>query len=190
MASVALGAQDGVAKHADITVVRADVITKTDQVPDPDAIAPERWLDGLAEVYDDIIANNMNGKAVLSMSWGFNKRQDSRYDDQLKQAYTALLNGIIAENVTPVVAAGQTKSFVPPDFPNIQTYPALLADLGDGGIPDLVVVTSVDKDGQYAPDAFYARNTIAAMGEEAHCASSNGGTDADYHDEPGTSPGM
>ncbi len=189
MASVALGAKDGVAKRADLTVVKADVFNKGEKVPDPDAIAPERWLDGLAEVYDDIIRNNMNGKAVLSMSWGYDRRKDPEYDACLKDAYTAILTGIIAHNVVPVVAAGQSKGLPPPDFPNIQTYPALLADLGQGGIAELVVVTAVDKDGNVSPDAFYAKDTIAAMGEDSHCAASQGGTSDDYHDEPGTSPG-
>lgn len=189
MASVALGAKDGVAKRADLTVVKADVFTKGEKVPDPNAIAPERWLDGLSEVYDDIVRNNMNGKAVLSMSWGYEPRKDQEYDNCLKDAYTAILTGIIARDVVPVVAAGQSESMPPPDFPNIQTYPALLADLGQGGIAELVVVTAVDRDGRVSSDAFYARDTIAAMGENSHCASSQGGTPDDYHDEAGTSPG-
>lgn len=189
MASVALGTRDGVAKNADLTVVKADIFTSGPKVPDANAIAPERWLDALGQVYDDIEKNTLNGKAVVSMSWGFNKRQDSTYDNCLKNAYTAILNGIISADVTPVVAAGQASGFPPPPTSDIQTYPALLANLGSGGINELVVVTSVDKDGDYENGAWYAPNTIAALGDEAQCANSAGGTAADYHDEPGTSPG-
>lgn len=191
MASVALGAKDGVAKRADLVMVRADTFSKTNKVPDPLAVAPERWLDGLSEVYDDIDRNTLAGKAVLSMSWGWYPRKEKEYNDCLVDAYTALLKGIISKDVTPVVAAGQVKGYpLPGNFPALQTYPALLANNGNGGIDELIVITNVDKDGDYSPDAYYAKNTIAGMGDQAHCASSEGGTENDYHDEAGTSPGV
>ena len=186
MASVALGKKDGVAKNAALVVVKADRYTKTDKVPDATALAPERWIDALAEVYDDINGSEeRKGKSVVSMSWGADPRQDKLYDDCIKDAFTTLLTSLLKLNVPQVVAAGQNKGLPPPgndpDAPS--TYPAILAK---SDIKDLTVVSSVDVDGVYEIGGRFADYTIAAMGDGADCAKSSG---SDYHREEGTSPG-
>ena len=76
MASVALGKKDGVAKRASLIVVKADMDNKHSKVPEGRAIAAERWIDALAKTYDDIIKNELKGKAVVSMSWGSDEKLD------------------------------------------------------------------------------------------------------------------
>lgn len=66
MASAALGARFGVAKKSKLTIVRASRKRHNDL-----DVGIERWIDSLAQVYDAIKNNQEQGKAVLSMSWGF-----------------------------------------------------------------------------------------------------------------------
>lgn len=185
MASIALGKKDGVAKQATLTVVKADIFTNTDKVPDASAIAAERWIDALGETYDDIIRNNLKGKAVVSMSWGADKRKDKNYDDCIHDAFVTLFSALLKLDVPQVVAAGQNKGLPPPDVdPDaIQTYPALL---GESDVKDMIVVASVDSSGRYEIGTRYSDYSIAAQGENSECAKSSGG---DYHSEDGTSPG-
>ena len=40
-------------------------------------VSIERWIDALGQVYDEILNNNEQGKAVVSMSWGFTPPRNS-----------------------------------------------------------------------------------------------------------------
>ena len=184
MASVAIGKKDGVAKSAELVVVKADIFTKTDKVPDANALAPERWIDALAMVYDDIDKNTKRGKAVVSMSWGARQRKDKQYDDCIKDAFTNLLTSLLKLDVPQCIAAGQNKGLpLPGDDDKPKTWPAIL---GESDIKDLTVVSSVDTNGEYEIGTFFADYTIAALGDLAECAKSSG---SGYHPEEGTSPG-
>ncbi|KAG8526365.1 uncharacterized protein KY384_000358 [Bacidia gigantensis] len=178
MASSALGVKDGVAKKAVLTMVRADTHTSTDKIPDGTAISPERWIDSLAITYDDIVKNNLKGKAVVSMSWGVDqKKEDNAYSECIRDAFKFLLNELLKLDVPQIIAAGQNKGLpgpgVDPDL--ITTYPALLGVGDTPDIPGLTVVASVDKDGDYeAGSRRDDKKTIAAMGDGAECAKSSG----------------
>lgn len=190
MASVAVGSKDGVAKNSNLVVVKADVQSTGPKIPSADAIAPERWIDALAETYDHIDRNSLKGKSVVSMSVGAEKRQDSRYNDCIKDAFTALLKAITSDDIPAVAAAGQNYGPIPPDLPpgeefKIKTYPALLG--GANGISELVVVSAVGINGRYEFDARYSDFTIAALGEGTDCVNSGGKNE--YHGETGSSPG-
>lgn len=185
MASMALGKRDGVAKQATLTVVKADIETNTDKVPNANAFGAERWIDALAKTYDDVIKNNLKGKAVVSMSWGAEKQKDKNYDDCIHDAFVTLLSALLKLDVPQVVAAGQNLGLPPPgiDPDAINTYPALL---GESDVKGITVVASVNSDGDYEIGTRHSDFSIAAQGEDSECASSSG---ADYHREGGTSPG-
>lgn len=82
MASVALGAQNGVSKKVKLTVVKASTEDHNSQ-----EVTAEHWLDGLAQVYDAVSDGNKNGKAVLSMSWGCDLPAINEYNDALQDTF-------------------------------------------------------------------------------------------------------
>ena len=175
MTSCAAGAKDGASKKAPITMVKADIENENEK------IARERWIDALAMTYDDIIDQQLKGKAVVSMSWGANKANDAKYDDCVRDTFANLMNQLLNIDVPPVVAAGNS-GFGDTD---VNTWPALLGET----TTDLLVIGGVQKDngwfaGGRGQNQAYVK--IIALAEDVECADRDG---SKYTVENGTSQG-
>ena len=116
MASVAMGKKDGVARKASLTVVKAD--TFSTQLKEDGAA--EIWIDGLAQVYDDVINNKAKSKAVVSMSFGVSGNVNKDYEACYAAAFTKLINALEEQDIPVAAAVGN-------DGTEIFAYPALLA---------------------------------------------------------------
>ncbi|KAJ5403999.1 hypothetical protein N7509_003870 [Penicillium cosmopolitanum] len=180
MASCAVGRKDGVAKKASLTAVR---------VYREDDLAFERLIDALAQVYDDIIKRNLQGKAVISMSIGQFSITTDAYKDYMaavEDAMAALTNGVIdGLDGAVVVAAGQDNTLAPDNQPA-----QLPATLVEQKCPKMIIVGGVDLTGAVADGTleYKAGTTIDTMiwgpAEDVQCAIQNGYAD----DVSGTSP--
>lgn len=175
MASLAIGAQDGVSKKSKLTVV------KTSREPHMGHdVSAERGIDALAQVYDSVSDGNQQGKAVVSMAWGFNPPANKDYDSALRDTYTFLLNKLIKDLDVPGLVSAGDNAFSQSE-PN--AIPALL---GKDNVPDLIVVGGVDSDGNhldYLQRADWMK--VSAPGEAVECALK----DNNYGPVDGTSPG-
>lgn len=142
MASIALGLRDGVAKKASLTVVRSDIFTNQNA-----DLAAEIWIDGLSQVYDDVVKNNLQSKGVVSMSIGLTANPDQDYTACFAGTMETLLSALDKQDI-PTVAA------VPNGGVEIDVYPALLAKPINGvvPVPNLVVVGGALTDGNFASD--------------------------------------
>ena len=144
MASIAMGNKDGVARKASLTVVRSDVWSSALNT----ANSVEIWIDALAQVYDDVVKNKRQGKAVVSMSIGVTASNNQDYTGAFTGAMIFLLTALDKQDI-PVVAA------VANEGTEIEVYPALLAKPlpeADGGktpVPDLIVVSGALVDGNF-----------------------------------------
>lgn len=172
MCSAALGAVDGVAKKAKLTIVRAP----RDEYNNVD-VAIERWIDALSQSYD-LIKNAGNEKSVVSMSWGFDPPQDPAYADPIHDTYVTLLKAITGLGAVAVASAGNNAQFS-------QEVSAIPAILGQSDVTDLMVIGGVDYSGAYLD---YTQRSdwmkLYAPGEDVECAKVGGGT----QNEDGTSP--
>ena len=181
MASAALGERDGVAKNAGLTVVRSDKFGKTPQGESRSNLAPETWIDALAQSHDDILNKKLNGRAVISMSVGFNPSRNNDYEQALEATYTYLLNSIMHDLDCPVLAAAGQPAFPNPE---VDTVPAILAG---STAPDLIVVSGCNDNGEFddsTRDAPYVK--ILAPADQVEVADVDG---HDYRKIDGTSPG-
>ena len=116
MASIAMGNKDGVARKASLTVVKADRYS-TQLKRDASA---EVWIDGLAQVYDDVINKKAKSKAVVNMSIGTTGNKDKNYEACYAAAFTKLINALEEQDVPVAAAVGNLGT-------EIANYPALLA---------------------------------------------------------------
>lgn len=104
MASMVVGATLGTAKKAPITIVKVPFDNENE------AWTIERSVDALAMVYDDIMLKDLQGKAIVSMSWGVSKLLNKPYVDAFSAAYKYLIDALLKIDVLPVIAAGQDLS--------------------------------------------------------------------------------
>ena len=176
MASCALGIKKGIAKKSKLTMVRASAEKHQGQ-----DIMIERYIDSLAQVYDAIKNGNEQGKAVVSMSWGYDPPQKPEYRDPAHDTFVKLLDGIINDLDAPALAAAGNLAFLDEE---VSTVPAIL---GETDVPNLIVIGAVDYDGVFL--GWTQKSDwmqVFAPGDEVECAKPNGV----YKDESGTSPGM
>ena len=175
MASIAMGNKDGVARKSSLTVVRSDIFSNNNADS-----AAEIWIDALAKVHEDVIKNNAQSKAVVSMSFGVHANPDQDYTACFSEAMLSLLLELDKQDI-PAVAAVANEGI------EIDTYPALLAKPGNNGVvpvPNLVVVGGALTDGNfdsdirdpeikiYGPSDDQSGGTLANPGLE--CASRDG----------------
>ena len=104
MASMVGGIALGTAKKAKITLLKVPFNE------DQEAWTVERTVDALAMVYDDIMLNELQGKAIVSMSWGISNNLNQQYVDAFSAAYKYLIDALLKVDVYPVIAAGQDNS--------------------------------------------------------------------------------
>ena len=116
MASIAMGKRDGVARKASLTVVKADRYS-TQLKRDSSA---EIWIDGLAQVYDDVINKKAKSKAVVNMSIGTTGNKDKNYEACYAAAFTKLINALEEQDVPVAASVGNQGT-------EITNNPALLA---------------------------------------------------------------
>ena len=104
MASMVGGIALGTAKKAKITMLKVPF------TEDEEAWTVERSVDALAMIYDDIVLNELQGKAIVSMSWGVGNNLNQRYVDAFSAAYKYLIDALLNLDVYPVISAGQDTS--------------------------------------------------------------------------------
>jgi hypothetical protein len=168
MLSKMAGARYGIARGAKPVLTR---IIKGD--------LPERWLDGLQMIYDHIIANNNQGKAVVSMAVSIKKWYVS---EGWINRFSYILQQLVLQGAFIVTGSGN--SAVPVDG-----YPGLYGDPNSAvAVPQLLVVGGVDKTGGlYSKSQTASWVTLFAPAVDIHCATSDGGTKPNSR---GTSDGM
>ncbi|OAX79997.1 hypothetical protein ACJ72_05678, partial [Emergomyces africanus] len=143
VASKVLGEGLGICKSCNIVMVPQ--IWLTDPDVDYWARLPERVLEAVIMILDDISTKGREGKAVLNISWGQDVLARSELLAQFRQ-FLHLLEQIVQ---TPTVcAAGNSGKTVK----EIDVYPALFADPVNphGHLPNLIVVGATDVWGQQA----------------------------------------
>ena len=128
MASIAMGNKDGVARKASLTVVRSDVISDRN-------LSAEIWIDVLAKVYEDVIKNKAQSKAVVSMSIGVGQNGDQDYLACYSEAMEKLLLALDKQDIPLLAAVGN-------EGVEITAYPALFIKPVNGAVPvpNLIVV--------------------------------------------------
>lgn len=178
MSSMVAGNTIGSAKKAPITMARVS------NQEDEQQYFPERTIDALAMVYDDIMEKDSASQSVVSMSWGIDDDLPNQvYINALTAAYTYLVNAFVKQNILLVVAAGQDGNATPIDDvsilspfvslanPTAQPVKTLPATLGKN-IKEMTVVGAVDNDGnpyeggRWQPDIV----EISAPGVQVRCA--------------------
>ena len=176
MVSCALGVKDGVAKKSKLAMIRA-----SRSLHNGVDVAIERWIDALGQVYDEILNNNEQGKAVVSMSWGFTPPSNADYTNAAHDTFAMLLKAIINDLDVPALAAAGNLA----DLDNeIIVIPAIL---GEKDVPELIVIGAVDFDGIFV--GWTQKSDwlqLFAPGDDVECAKPDG----TYTLESGTSPGM
>lgn len=175
MASMALGARDGVSKKAELTMVKVDQAEHQGK-----SVGAERYMDALVKVYDAVKDGDEKGKAVVSMSWGVDPPANEDYNSALQDTFTFLLSKIIKDLDVPGLVSAGNNAHTDPE-PN--SIPAIL---GKERLPELVVVGAVDLDGD-APEYFQKANwmKLFSPGDDVECAEQGGKYLTDY----GTSQG-
>jgi len=204
MLSLIIGRTVGIARNAKPIIVRVN----------PDRYLPESFLDGLSRVYDHILANGNQGKAVVNLSFNFKeeninlglKRQLGMYimiGSLLKTNILViglLIQRIIAENV--VVVTGSGNSGVPVDG-----YPALFGSAAaEPYIPNLIIAGGIGEQYNAANEIDYLRGcryrrsqtagyvNINAPAYNVKCARNDNlellGAEAGYKESKGTSDGQ
>lgn len=105
MASMVAGVTIGSAKKTKITMARVNL--------KDEGLRVERYIDGLVMIYDDIYNKVLQGKAVVSISWGFTADypDDQKYIEAARAAFEYLIKALLDNyNVLTVVSAGQANS--------------------------------------------------------------------------------
>lgn len=186
MSSVALGQEQGVAKKASLTIVRCDIYHKdVSKGFDRSTFAPETWIDGLKQVYDELKSTSKNGedpKSVINMSWGVAKHLlDDDYDKVIRNTFANLLKSIDNLNAVMLASSGQ------PAFgrPVVDTWPQMLAE---SQVPNLIVVGGIEDDGSVDESTRVAPYVkVSANSVEVDVADARNG---EYGHQDGTSPGI
>ena len=161
VAAQIMGLELGVAKSAQVIMMTTKV-----------GITPyENRLHGLLRQADDIAKNNRQGKAIVSMSWGITTRMADpagmavmrkQLSDRVvyvpqpnrTSCLVKILNILNGDLGTLLVAAAGNDATPNAAYPNkpvsaeINGYPAKF--LGEGVLPDLLVVGATDKNGRRA----------------------------------------
>ncbi|KAK2005292.1 subtilisin-like protein [Colletotrichum eremochloae] len=174
MQSLVNGPLFGAAKSADIVMVKLGARYALDNI-----------LFGLLLIYDDVIKNKLQGKAVINMSLG-NKlllpssntrgRKPGFILEDGIAGYKSALELLVEEDVVAVTASGNSR-----EDPNggefVTSFPAFL-----GREMDIITVGAVDERGKrevYSQGVPRELDT-SAIGT-ATCASNNGNNDVEKH---------
>lgn len=183
MSSMVAGATLGTAKKAPITMLKVPFAA------DQEAWTVERTIDALVMIYDDIMLKELQGKAVVSMSWGITNDLNPKYVNAFKAAYKYLMDALLKIDVLPVISAGQDASAdinnvsfyrslrIPADttLQPLNHYPALLGK-DDARI---TVVAAVDNAGNPYEGGLYEPSfvKVSGPGEHLKCANKEGDYD-------------
>lgn len=150
---LAVGAINGIAKRADITVIKHDDATS-------DFIATfqlEKYIDALSQILDDLIRRGITRAAVVLMPWGFDslEEEEANFSASHFEAFWnemfKILMAIDARGTALVAASGNHQSCRGP--------PCIFGKPGNPDyIPDMIVVGARDiLDGSYASNEPEAR---------------------------------
>ncbi|KAH7317427.1 peptidase S8/S53 domain-containing protein [Rhexocercosporidium sp. MPI-PUGE-AT-0058] len=158
MLSKMAGAQWGIARRAKPVLTR---VVRT--------ALPEIWLDGLQMIYDHIIANDNQGKAIVSMAISI---QHYYVTEAWVRRFSFILQQLVLQGVFIVTGAGNSGFLVP-----VNGYPALLSDPDHRvAVPQILTVGAVTNTGaphEKSQTAPWVK--VMAPGVNIHCAASDGG---------------
>ncbi|EER40925.1 exo-beta-1,3-glucanase [Histoplasma capsulatum H143] len=160
VASKVLGKNFGICGNCNLVMVPLSLLGDPDE--DYWTRIPERPLELLIMVLDDIATKGREGRAVLNLSWGRRELLRPEYHAQFRQ----FLHLLETTTQTPTVAAsgnfGETEK-------DISLYPAFFGDPANphGHLPNLIVVGATNAWGQQATWSQYSNwMTTFARGED------------------------
>ncbi|CAD6576427.1 MAG: hypothetical protein ASARMPREDX12_007881 [Alectoria sarmentosa] len=151
MFSKAAGGHNGVARKANLVFVRWPLgLFLVPRFEYDHQVSAALFIDGLARILKDVNDNNLQGKAVINMSFGF--PLGTVMNPQI-ETMAELMRRLEASGVVLVVAAGNYAQEVLPGTGTLRTetdiYPALMAR--DAPDLNLIIVSAIGPTGQIAP---------------------------------------
>ncbi|KAK5077026.1 hypothetical protein LTR64_005496 [Lithohypha guttulata] len=155
-ADLAAGAINGVAKRADITAVQTNVFTDTFL----EALDLEISLDGMAQIYDEVVSRKYNDKAVvlLPFAWGGGGDGDVHWE-AFQDAFFKVTEALLKKGVAVITG-------VPNGDEVCEGPPCIWGKPGnDPYLPDLITVGDADiNDGSHIFDPEYRDDWVTIHG--------------------------
>ncbi|KAL8909225.1 MAG: hypothetical protein Q9171_005143 [Xanthocarpia ochracea] len=142
--SMAVGPRFGVAKNADVVIVKHAIFNREDSDDsDEEDTVESATLDGMAMILADVKGSELKKKAVVNLSFGVSEDIEDASRDKIHD----LIEELLANDVVVVTASGNERNSETGARSDIDDYPALFRE----DIQEMIVVGATNNEGTTWP---------------------------------------